>query len=164
MSSTINLAATVNWALPFLSYKPVNQGINNEPAISCANTVLQTILGPPFSWRWNRASLTFYIEQSGINNHQDTPSALELAATWQPVANYVQYTIIVDSNGNLQQLTTASGASKSNPHPVWSTVIGGTTADASNVWTLINPYDFGFLEKSSCNGYEMTVRNVLGAS
>lgn len=59
MASTITLQNTINWALPFLNYAPVTIGTNNEPAITSANTILQTILAPPFSWKWNRKTITF---------------------------------------------------------------------------------------------------------
>lgn len=59
MASTITLSNTINWALPFLSYAPVTIGASSEPAITSANTILQTILSPPFAWRWNRKTLTF---------------------------------------------------------------------------------------------------------
>ncbi len=42
---------------------------------------------------------------------------------------------IIDSNGNLQKVTTAgkSGAT----HPVWATTVGLTTADNTAVWTMV---------------------------
>lgn len=38
---------------------PLAIGTNNEPAMTNANIVQQTILGPPFCWAWNRNSTTF---------------------------------------------------------------------------------------------------------
>jgi hypothetical protein len=58
MASTITLFNTVNWASGFLDQQPLE--INGqEPALGSANLVLQTILGPPFCWPWNRAVLTY---------------------------------------------------------------------------------------------------------
>jgi hypothetical protein len=34
-------------------------GVANEPALTIANSCIQTILSPPFGWAWNRATLTF---------------------------------------------------------------------------------------------------------
>src|SRR5690348_15429387 len=59
MASTITLQSTLNWAQAFLGYAPLNIGTNNEPALSSANLILQTILSPPFRWRWNRATTSF---------------------------------------------------------------------------------------------------------
>lgn len=163
MSSTFNLQSTVNWALPFLNYKPVNQGINNEPSISNANIVLQTILGPPFAWRWNRAVVQYNVASA----QQDFPSTSQLAATWQQNHVYALDTVIVDANGNLQQVT-ANGTSKANPHPVWSTTPMATTTDNTVTWTMVNPTDYGFIEKASTNAsaatpFELEIRNILGA-
>ena len=54
MASTIQLQNTINWSIGFIDFAPENIGSGNEPAITNANTVMQTILGPPFRWNWNR--------------------------------------------------------------------------------------------------------------
>jgi hypothetical protein len=59
MASTISLQNSINWAKPFLFYKPLTIGVSNEPALSSANLIQQTIVGAPFRWPWNRTSLTF---------------------------------------------------------------------------------------------------------
>jgi hypothetical protein len=58
MASTIQLQSTVNWASSFINFEVPTVGASNEPTITNANTVLQTILGPPFKWNWNRATVT----------------------------------------------------------------------------------------------------------
>src|SRR3569833_1429201 len=58
MASTLNLQSTLKWAGAFLSYQPLTIG-GQEPAVSIANIIQQTILGPPFCWPWNRATATF---------------------------------------------------------------------------------------------------------
>ena len=58
MSSTRNLQASVGWVLPQIGYQPVNIS-GDDPALSAANLVKQTILGPPFVWRWNRSEASF---------------------------------------------------------------------------------------------------------
>ena len=66
MPSTVTIQSTVNWAKPFLEQQPVL--INGmEPALGSANLVLQTMLGPPFCWPWNRGILTF---SSGLQDSQ----------------------------------------------------------------------------------------------
>ena len=59
MASTIQLSSTVNWSECFIDFEVPTIGSANEPSITNANTVMQTILGPPFKWNWNRSSLTF---------------------------------------------------------------------------------------------------------
>lgn len=44
-------------------------------------------------------------------------------------------TVIIDSNGNLQRISTSGGVGGSAP--AWSTVIGGTTTDSSAVWECL---------------------------
>lgn len=54
----ITLTSTINWAAPFLQFKPQTLGSSNtEPAVTSANIILSTMLGPPFKWRWNRTTL-----------------------------------------------------------------------------------------------------------
>ena len=50
---------TIEWAKKFIFLRPLAIGDFLEPAVSSANTILQTILGPPFSWRWNRVATGF---------------------------------------------------------------------------------------------------------
>lgn len=52
---TRNIQSSILFSLPFIGYQPANIS-NNEPALSSANIVKQTILGPPFCWPWNRGS------------------------------------------------------------------------------------------------------------
>lgn len=55
MPTTENVGATLKWALSFIKYQPLTIG-GDEPALSNADTVLKTILGPPFGWPWNRST------------------------------------------------------------------------------------------------------------
>jgi hypothetical protein len=58
MASTVTIQNTLSWELPFLEQQP--QLINGlEPALSSAQLVLDTILGPPFAWPWNRGITSF---------------------------------------------------------------------------------------------------------
>ena len=58
MASTIKIQQTVTWEASFIEQQPVL--INGEePALSSAQLVLQTILGPPFAWPWNRGILNY---------------------------------------------------------------------------------------------------------
>lgn len=74
MASTIELMTTVNWASAFVDFEELNigsGGANNEPAITNANTILQTIVGPPFKWNWNRSLVTF-ATVSGTQDYQES--------------------------------------------------------------------------------------------
>jgi hypothetical protein len=58
MASTIPLSGTIAATQPMLGYRPLAfPSLSTpifEPAVTMANQVLLTILGPPFAWRWNR--------------------------------------------------------------------------------------------------------------
>jgi hypothetical protein len=54
MPATLNLQQTILWTGPFVRYQPLIIG-GNEPSMSNANLIKQTVLGAPFCWPWNRA-------------------------------------------------------------------------------------------------------------
>jgi len=73
MASTISLQSSINWAKTFLYLRPLNLAtVNNEPAISSANLIQQTMIGPPFRWSWNRSNTTV----TTANGTQDYPKGL----------------------------------------------------------------------------------------
>jgi hypothetical protein len=57
MASTFTLQNSINWAQAYVRYKPLLDS-NNEPAFTNASQIMQTFLGPPFTWRWNRVTLS----------------------------------------------------------------------------------------------------------
>lgn len=66
------LQNTIDWVNPILRFMPLNIGTNNEPAVTNANLILQTIIGPPFCWNWNRKVATF----STVAGQQDYTQSL----------------------------------------------------------------------------------------
>lgn len=57
-SSTIQLSRSINLAQQFVRNAPLSFVTgNNDPAFSNADWVRQFLLGPPFAWRWNRATV-----------------------------------------------------------------------------------------------------------
>lgn len=59
MAATITIANSIAWAQTYGSYRSLTVGTANEPALTAANVVLQTILSAPFCWNWNRSSVSF---------------------------------------------------------------------------------------------------------
>jgi hypothetical protein len=59
MASTISLLDSINWVKPFVNWANLTIGLNGEPAVTSANQALQTIVGPPFIWPWNRSTVAF---------------------------------------------------------------------------------------------------------
>lgn len=60
MATTLTLQNSINFVAPILKNQPLMVS-GFEPALSAANMVLQTILGPPFKWRFNRNTFSFAI-------------------------------------------------------------------------------------------------------
>jgi hypothetical protein len=59
MAATKTLQDSINWMKPFLNWANLAIGTGLEPAFTSANQALQTIVGPPFVWPWNRSYATF---------------------------------------------------------------------------------------------------------
>src|SRR6266576_2149814 len=59
MATTITIGGSIGFSQSYCGFKSLTIGTNSEPAISSANILIQTIIGPPFSWSWNRSSATF---------------------------------------------------------------------------------------------------------
>jgi hypothetical protein len=56
----VTIQNTINWVEAFIVQRPFTgvAGIANEPGLTSANYLMQTILQPPFRWEWNRSVLT----------------------------------------------------------------------------------------------------------
>lgn len=57
--STRTIQDSINWAKRFNFNRNPVIGNSLEPALTCANLVLQSVLGPPFSWWWNSHTFIF---------------------------------------------------------------------------------------------------------
>jgi hypothetical protein len=68
------------------------------------------------------------------NQGQSSPSH----GFWFPTHAFTLGALIVDSNNNIQWVTTA-GTSKAGLHPNWKIALNGNTADGSVVWKNIGP-------------------------
>lgn len=98
MASTYTLQETINFASGFLKLRPMAGigGTANEPSLTISNMVMQTMLGAPFVWRWNRQTFTLPALTSGT---QDYKTAL---------ANfgYLEKTFLSSASGNSIDLET----------------------------------------------------------
>jgi hypothetical protein len=68
MPLTLTLQNSINFVSPILKNQPLLVS-NCEPALTAANLVLGTILGPPFKWSFNRGSFSFPIAKDGQTDH-----------------------------------------------------------------------------------------------
>lgn len=61
-------------------------------------------------------------------------------APWVRLTNYPLGSTILDSNNNVEKVTTSHGSGNSGGSlPTWNTTVGGTTADAALTWTNEGP-------------------------
>ena len=58
-NSTITLLQSSEWCKKFVYNRQLSLGNSKEPLLTSANIIKQTILGPPFAWRWNRQIVPF---------------------------------------------------------------------------------------------------------
>src|SRR5260370_40668167 len=59
MAATTKLSDTIAATKPYVNWANLTIGDNLEPALTAANMTLQTIVGPPFIWPWNRSTASF---------------------------------------------------------------------------------------------------------
>jgi len=78
--SNRTIADSINWSKRYTFNRNPVIGNSLEPALTAANIVLQTILGPPFEWWWNNQELIF---------------------TCNPTANAATSTVIAIASGTL---------------------------------------------------------------
>lgn len=95
--STLTIQNVVNWARTHTKLVPVVGvgGFSNEPALSIANDVLQTMLSKPYAWKWNRVE----------------------AASFDTVENQQDYTASVTDMGWLEHATIEDTNSTQTPKP-----------------------------------------------
>jgi hypothetical protein len=152
-SSSILLLNTLEWAKTFNFGRSFANGTYLEPAMTSANTVLQTIVGAPFSWRWNRV-VTGFISTIGQQDY--------LVINWSASLPVTVGTYLVDAAGYSQKVTTAGTTTTSIPS--FNATPGGTTTDGTAVWTnqgLIptktsSTYSLAWIETSSIQDVTLT--------
>jgi hypothetical protein len=97
-TSTIQLSRTIARSSQFARLEPLTfaSNTNNDPAFSNADWVKQTILAPPFGWRWNRAikgtpSAPAFVTVAGTSDYSVALSDfgwLEKAVLYDPNSGY----------------------------------------------------------------------------
>lgn len=115
--STVTIQDTMNWAKQMSFNRPSGIGNSLEPALSSANMVMQTILGPPFSWVWNNENIVFTcnptIATATITNIAITGGVLTVTAanTFNAGQEVIFGTLGTATflNGQIFEIETASG-------------------------------------------------------
>lgn len=146
-SSSITLLQTIEWAKKFNFLRRSAIGNFMEPAITSANIVMQTMLGAPFSWRWNRV-VTGFVTTAGQQDYF-------LYGAW-PASTLVGLgQLLVDSNGNSQVVSVAGTTGSTIPS--FNNSPAGTTVDGTATWENLGPigqltspsYSFAWFETVS---------------
>ena len=100
MASTIQLSRTIAYASQCLYNRPLTftNPTSNEPALSCADWTMQTILAPPFSWSWNRVgaspSAPLFTTAVGVSDYKvsvPTFGWIEKAVAYDPGSGFEAY-------------------------------------------------------------------------
>jgi hypothetical protein len=99
MASSITIQQTIsNFVLPMIIQRPFTGigGIANEPGLTSANYMMQTIMQPPFCWEWNRQVLNGIITT---------------------VAGTSDYTVNISTFGWLEKATLVNASPAANQPP-----------------------------------------------
>lgn len=115
--STVKIADTIEWARKFAFNRNPVIGNNLEPALTNANMVMQTILGPPFSWWWNNEEVVFTCNPVAKTATITNIVIAAGIATITCVNTFAQGDLIIPSvvgtttalNGQILEVETASG-------------------------------------------------------
>lgn len=172
MASTLTLNQTMNWAIAYALGRPLNAFSSNEPAITSANLVLQTILAPPFTWNWNRNSVTFLTTA----NIQDTVKSIADFGTIEN-ASYIPAASITNVAGDGTTATMTASNSFNKGDLVTITGLTNTSFNVTNAVILsVSSTQFTFASTTSLastsdsgiaisgsNSQITNVVNVLGA-
>ncbi len=97
MAATTKLSDTIAATKPYVNWANLTIGDNLEPALTAANMTLQTIVGPPFIWPWNRSTASF-MAVAGVQDYNAAISSygwLE-SATLQAAAVITSVTILAN--------------------------------------------------------------------
>ena len=101
MSITLSVQASMTYVQTLIDNQRLN--VNNmEPGVTMANTVLGTMLGPPFVWRQNRSNISFPITTTGGTDYvQSVPGMGFIETQW-----------LEDSDDNILELNGATALAK----------------------------------------------------
>jgi hypothetical protein len=93
MSITLSIQASLTYVQSLIDNQRLN--VNNmEPAVTMANTVLGTMLGPPFVWRQNRSRFSIDITTEGGTDYVESV----------PTMGFIETQWLADAIGNIYEL------------------------------------------------------------
>lgn len=101
MAQAISLQAAINFVQPILKNQPLLVS-NEEPALTAANMVLGTMLGPPMKWAFNRQTYNFGISLLGGTDYSVFLSDF----------SFLESQYLVDSTGKIYELNGATSLAR----------------------------------------------------
>jgi hypothetical protein len=142
--STVTIADTITWAKRLTFNRNPVIGNSLEPALSSANIIMQTILGPPFDWWWNSSDVYFTCDPT-LDSATSSAVSISTGVMTVTAANdfYVgelligsNYGTLTELNGALIQVATA------NSTTFTANVIFGNGTDTTGTWTALTTQDY----------------------
>lgn len=178
--STTTIMDTMEWAKRMSFARNSGLGNSLQPALSNANMVIQTILGPPFTWWWNNSDYVFTasptLKTGSITNVALSSNVvtLSISSTFAVGQEVIPSGLVAAAflNGQILQVLTNSGSAitANYVHTNYSTAAdsGTLTAVTTQDYTLAVP-DFSHVDyaavldigKTPSKWYEMEVKNDL---
>jgi hypothetical protein len=175
MATSITLQGSMNYIQSYGGFRPLNIGLNNEPAVTAANIVLQSMIGAPFCWPWNRSSISFMTSIGTQDYSVSVPSFGFIEKASYVLAAAVTFTALA---GNVATYTAANTFTSGSKVTVIGCTNGGATfnvtnatiasATATNFTIAITHADVGSQPETgtatSGSVFEVSnIMNVLGA-
>jgi len=150
MAATKTLQDSINWMKPFLNWANLTIGTNNEPAMTSANQALQTIVGPPFVWPWNRDN-TFFLTTIGT---QDYATAISNFGFLESAS--------IELCGTITSVSVVGGTATYTAVNGFSTLPNGGVGEDVTVTGCTTSYLNGTFEIVSCTATQFVV-DLVGA-
>ena len=122
MAITLTLRNSINFATPLLKGQPL-MASNFEPALTSGNIVLETMLGPPCKWPFNRANFNFPVTTAGGT---DYPESL-------PYFGYLEKQWLTDGTGKIYQLNGSVALAKESAQNRPQTIAPQYDDNAGNI-------------------------------
>lgn len=136
----------MEWAKKYCSNRQLSIGDFKEPLITSVNNVAQTIVGKPFRWQFNR-TVSGFLCTAGVQDYL-------VLSVWVASTVLKTGTFVIDSNSNIQKVTT--GGTTGATIPSFNGTLNGTTTDNTVTWTNVGAipnasasYNFGWIENAS---------------
>src|SRR5579863_689403 len=115
------LQTTINWALPYIEYSPLTAGTSNEPAISIASMIRNSLFSPPTTWSFNRVEDS--LPATGSGTPVQTQVGVQDYTYTKTDFGFLEKASLIDSNNNVIEIkdiyntaALSQGGDQQQPH------------------------------------------------